>query len=43
MDTEKKIIEEEVSRAADRVESIEPSEVSEEDLNKVAGGLLPAI
>jgi hypothetical protein len=42
MELEKKTIEEQVS-PADQVEQIEPSEVSEEDLDKVAGGLLPAV
>ena len=42
METEKKTVEEEVSPAG-HVESIEPSEVSDEDLDKVAGGLLPAV
>jgi len=42
MEIEKKSIDEEVS-PVDSVESIEPSEVSDEDLDKVAGGLLPAV
>ena len=40
MQIEKKTIEEEVSPAAERIESIELSEVSEKDLDKVSGGLI---
>ena len=43
MDIEKKTNEEQFLRAANQVTKSEPSEVAENELNNVAGGLLPAV